>query len=547
MRSGRSPGCLAYLSEVQHPGRQDQVAVLELPRKRNYIRDYKTTLANRLVRPRRDTYGRWCPGPGRSPVPRVRRRTAASASVTACGTSSRGYALVSERRRERQGGAVRTDVRAVCQSCGLDERRNWETKEYKPMARPKKLQTVVQEHTINSILSTTREVLADVVRSKLREQNVDVARFPVDKFVEYMLSNKEEEFVWQQDEHDGAGRKTVSLEFTDKEARELSSQVDDLVESTGSILQENLEAFENSILRRMEENWPEQRSREDTELYGFRNRLELRWGVPLNLFRMMLTISRELFDGEVESLSKSRAKSGRILREALLGIHARALRTATAVLVLLENGLADDAYARWRTLYELSVMAAFLSERGEKVAERYLAHEAVTLKKRLDNELSWGKVIPKGQQQEIERNYDAVVAAYGKPFKNHYGWAACFIDGNDNPRFVDIEQAIKGKMIAPPYKESSLQVHGGRDGLLGLSSSYDVMAISHSNLGLDIPLMHSSLCLMQVTSLHLYHSPSRDVVLLGVLVQLEKKIDKQCRKVAKELAKDEAVIRKEGR
>ena len=60
-------------------------------------------------------------------------------------------------------------------------------------------------------------------------------------------------------------------------------------------------------------------------------------------------------------------------------------------------------------------------------------------------------------------------------------------------------------------------------------------AIGHSNLGLDIPLMHSSLCLMQVTTLLLYHSPSRDLVTMSCLMALDRKIEKLCRKAARNL------------
>ena len=410
------------------------------------------------------------------------------------------------------------------------------------MARPKKLQTIIAEEIGQSMVSAGHEVFAEVLREKLGEQGLDADRFPVDRLIDHMIAAKEEKFVWE----DGSTRdRTVSLDFTEGEVRKISDRVQDLVENRDAVVEECLEAAATVFLRGLERRFPEQKAHEDTELYGFRRRLELRWGVPLDLFRMMLTMSRELFDGEAGSLGRSKAKAGRTLREALLGIHARALRTVTAVLVLLENGLADDAYARWRTLYELSVAAAFLSEHGEDAAERYLLHEAVALKQRLENELSWGaKKIPRRQQRDIVEDYEAVVSMYGRGFAKPYGWAAGFLGGNDNPKFVDLEKAVNGRMIVPPYKESSLQVHGGRAGLLGLGSSEEVAVVGHSNMGLEIPLMHSSQCLTDVTCLQLYHSPARDVVLLKVLMSLNKKIAKQCRIVANRLVKEEAAIQR---
>lgn len=407
------------------------------------------------------------------------------------------------------------------------------------MPRSKKLQTIVGEQVMASLSATAREILTGAVLGKLREQELDADSLPVDELVERMLSGNGEK-VTGVSKYEGEEDRKVSVDFTDDEVKELSTKMAKLVKDRDTILHECLDLAGKTLLRTLEKRHPEQKSIEEVELYGFKKRLYLRWGVPLDLFRMQLTISRELHGAEVESLDRSRAKTGPVLRGALVGIHGRALRTATAVLVLLDNGLPDDAYARWRTLYELSVIAEFISEHGEEAANRYLLHETVALKQRLDNELTWGKKIPKKQQREIEKDYGAVMSVYGPPFKNPFGWAAGFIASNDNPRFVDLERAVKGKTIVPPYKESSIQIHGGRAGLLGLGSSDDVIAIGHSNLGLDIPLMHSSLCLMQVTNLLHYHSPLRDVVLLNVLMRLHEKIERHCRRVARGLAREEA-------
>jgi len=54
--------------------------------------------------------------------------------------------------------------------------------------------------------------------------------------------------------------------------------------------------------------------------------------------------------------------------EALVRLQARACRTANAVLVLLKAGYPDDAYARWRTLYEIEVVGAFIEKFGEEAA-----------------------------------------------------------------------------------------------------------------------------------------------------------------------------------
>lgn len=406
------------------------------------------------------------------------------------------------------------------------------------MPRPKKLQTIFAEELGKSALSATRKILADVIIDKLGDQGIHTDGFPVDEFVDHILGHNKGTFTWDDNDDEV---KTISISFTEEESQYLISRTKEITDRACStdFIQKCLDSAGESLLQSLEKDWPEEKLYEDSELYSLRKQIKWTWGKPIDLFRLMLVTSGGLFKDQEKSLRKSKSKRDLYLREALLGIHARALRTATAVLVLLENGLADDAYTRWRTLYELSVIAAFLSEHGEKAAEKYLMHEAVTLKKQLDNALSWGdKTIPMRQQREIENNYSTVISEFGNPFKKAYGWAGGFL-GNDNPNFVDLEESVKGKGIAPPYKESSLQVHGGRAGLIGLGSNDDVTAIGHSILGLDIPLMHSSLCLMQVTIIQLYHSPLRDSVLFSCIRALDRKIQKQCKKVAKKLARAE--------
>ena len=408
---------------------------------------------------------------------------------------------------------------------------------FNSMARPKKLETIVAETVGESILSAARGAYADAILEKLREQGVCTDGFPIDAFVDHALSSQKGTFSWDGDPDTD---RVVTVSFTDQEERDLLSYIEELSDPArvADLIQESVQLAGRSLLRRLEKDWPAQKRHEDSVLYAFRKGIEATWGEPLDCFRILLTASRELFMGEAESFRKSKAKRNWHLREAMLGMHARALRTATAVLVLLENGLADDAYTRWRTLYELSVLAAFVSRHGDEAAKRYLLHEAVALKKRLENELAWGaKKIPKKQQREIKENYDAVVSEYGKHFKNDYGWAAGFVEGNYSPKFVDIEEYVRGQRIAPPYKESSLQIHGGRAGLLGLGSNDDVPVIGHSDLGLDIPLMHASFCLLQITTMHLSHCPSWDSVMVSCLIDLERKIDRLCRKAARRLEK----------
>lgn len=57
---------------------------------------------------------------------------------------------------------------------------------------------------------------------------------------------------------------------------------------------------------------------------------------------------------------------------AMKNIHARALQIYLEIITLNKNGFADGAYARWRSLYELSVISAFIKKYGENVAQSFV-------------------------------------------------------------------------------------------------------------------------------------------------------------------------------
>ena len=407
------------------------------------------------------------------------------------------------------------------------------------MARPKKLHTLIAETLASEAENAARQVLANAVLARLAEQGVPVEGFPIDDFVDRLKSGRDMDgFAWPE----GTPDTDLSVAFTAEEEAAMNEEIDRLV-STGKdreAFAELMELSARTVLKEVMKSFREFKADDDADLYGFRQRLDLRWGKALDLYRLLLSISQELLSEMTTALRRSKAKRHWQLRDAMLGIHARALRTGRAVLVLLQHGMADEAYARWRTLYELSVVASFISEHGDEAAAMYRAHEVVSNKARIDNSIEWDEPLGTEEQRtDITGDYEHLVQKYGASFESPYGWASPFLEGKQNPRFVDIELAIQGRRIAPPYKESSFQIHSGRAGLLGLGSlDESVINTGHSNAGLEIPLMHSSLAVMQITTAALFQNPARDFVVIKMLMLLDEKIHVEAKKAAQRLEKD---------
>ena len=109
----------------------------------------------------------------------------------------------------------------------------------------------------------------------------------------------------------------------------------------------------------------------------FEERLRNHWQKPLELLDLLISLATEGGDEFNETFKEESGRSNDPVFKALTLLHARACQIASAILVLLRSGYADDAHARWRTLHEISVVSIFIGERGKNVAERYLLHDHV--------------------------------------------------------------------------------------------------------------------------------------------------------------------------
>lgn len=155
-------------------------------------------------------------------------------------------------------------------------------------------------------------------------------------------------------------------------------------------------------------------------------RIERSWGEALDLLDQLIAASQALL-AEVHRRIRDIAPEVDWTRRALVLVYARGIQTAGEIRTLLRAGFAAGAWARWRTLHELSVVALFIGRHGDAVAEAYLAHDEVqalrTIKaheKSSQNPEAWGRL-----RQEQEKRVASLRGRFGKEmFKRDYGWAA---------------------------------------------------------------------------------------------------------------------------
>jgi hypothetical protein len=262
---------------------------------------------------------------------------------------------------------------------------------------------------------------------------------------------------------------------------------------------------------------------------------------------MMLVAARDLGQDYADRLTRSKAKKGIETRTAISALQTRACQTTLEILTLIENGLPDGAYARWRTLYELSVVAYFIHQAGDDTARRYFAHDVVSMRTRLVNEFRFlGEAFERGkldeEGRELEDEFHALIAKFGSPFASPYGWAAQYL-GLKKPTFQDLEKDVDWGVLPPDYKMSSFKVHAGAAGTvrtLGTVGGTGHMIAGASNYGMDTPAILTAQSLLQITVL-VFKTPL-DMELaaqMRSLTLLRDRVAKHCNRIAEAIESEE--------
>jgi len=163
---------------------------------------------------------------------------------------------------------------------------------------------------------------------------------------------------------------------------------------------------------------------------------------------------------------------------ALQNIHGRACQVFAEILCLLKNGYADGAFARWRTLFELSVFAIFIKENNDDVALSYINQS-------------------KDGEWEFQSGTEWAVMAN------------CFKGKNGRMSFSKIFNSCKfsddqSEFWQKQYRLSCKVVHASPQGtmkrLANSGAEQNSLPVGRSDWGLHSPAEHSAHSFFQVTA-----------------------------------------------
>jgi hypothetical protein len=224
------------------------------------------------------------------------------------------------------------------------------------------------------------------------------------------------------------------------------------------------------ILGTLKEGMPDKLKERRAAKAEFEEHIRRVWGKPLDLLEIFLELCLEtaiLFHENIESHITPENKH---LYQALLRLHARGCQVGAEVLTLLNSGFADGAHARWRTLYEITIVAFFISENGNDIAERYIRHDtiesyrAINVYQKCHKRLGYEPCTVE-EIAEVTTAFNELCERFGPNFKEKYGWASEALH-KEKPRFVDIENATNFDHWRAHYKLASHNIHAEPKGIV---------------------------------------------------------------------------------
>ena len=401
-----------------------------------------------------------------------------------------------------------------------------------------------------TLMEVPHNLLADLVRKKLQAEGVELSPKEFKLLQDHLRSGKLDAIAFKPELEQ---HKSVHITVTEEETKKLIERLETFLnDGLSKVLEKSQIKAAELIFATLKSKWEEERSLQELEIAGFQSRLKDRWQVPLSKLQMLITLARE-FGSNINAALRSEPDSSQPdLIEVLTRLHARACQIVEEIECLLESGFADGAMARWRTLHEIAVTALFIESRGNKVAQRYIAHQAVESYKAATEYRLWQEKlgldsITDESFTELEKSYNDALKKFGGAFRFTYGWAAAALAKGD-PQFIDIEKAARIEHLRPYFRMASHNVHANPKGVffkLGLAAETKILLSGPSNAGLADPGHAAAVSLLQVSSALCSLRPTFDnQVALRIMMLLEQETGDAFLAAHKELEENERQARK---
>lgn len=212
-----------------------------------------------------------------------------------------------------------------------------------------------------------------------------------------------------------------------------------------------------------------------TDIKNNQTVLENTWGEGFALYEYYINACIQFCDSFSEYLIEhcniNEKSSGIKIYTAIRYLNGRSIQVANEILVLLRNGYADGAYARFRTLYELTIVSHFIFKYGDDIANDYIAYKG--------SYYGWAqKIFPKCEEKNIKFSH----------IKKRCGIEEDLLKSWNNEYF------ISNKLIhASPQGTFSRLAQGNKR---------TEILVGPSDFGIALPAGNALMCLLHVNKIY---------------------------------------------
>ena len=232
----------------------------------------------------------------------------------------------------------------------------------------------------------------------------------------------------------------------------------------------------------------------------FREAVAKVWGSTLAALESIVINTRTHLDAFLRESAEHAVQEDRLAQmqfDVLARMACRGSQLSDAILILLREGHADTALGVWRTLQEIQINSAVISQDNSGVtAQRFNDWGAgVIFRRERSLRKSNSGEMPEDEYESIAKVYKEMIEHYGQEYKHDSGWASAsmFSRAKDVGKQLDYSKYYKA---ASSYVHADIVSHKSRIGIS--ETNKDKYLFGPSGIGLDLPALLTALSLPQI-------------------------------------------------
>ena len=266
----------------------------------------------------------------------------------------------------------------------------------------------------------------------------------------------------------------------------LSENIKKLIEkgNTQEEIEEKIDNTLSSVIEKATKDLLEYITNKTLEIYASRKASEAifianqesKWGkcfaVSDTMYMLAIEAAKNYAKHVQKHVDECKKEKFKYTFLCLQHIHGRACQEFLEILYLMKLGFPDGAYARWRSMYELSCVGYFIRQQGEQIAKQYFE-----------------------QSQTEAKNYEWAKGAKKRNGEIPTKW-----------NFADIQNECDREEWKNQYRLGCFVNHASPQGTfkrLANGKTLNIIPVGQSDYGIITPAEHSAISLAWITNIYL--------------------------------------------